>query len=186
MKNIIFLLLLACSFCSTAPEKKTIRNYSPAKIKCMILIDEINASKVNRAGKNYSEEYTASILPDNFINSGKETAQKFAQKTGINVSESFTGIIDPVIKDYLISELKIDTVILGKIILDSDGKTDVTLKAVNLSDDRTISKISQNVNSANESDTKKRLEHALKTVINADANRFFKNIERHFENRRRK
>ena len=82
--------------------------------------------------------------------------------------------------------MKIDIVILGKIIMDSDGKTDVTLKAVNLSDDSTISKISQNVNSANESDTKKRLEHAVKTVINADANKFFKNIERHFENRRRK
>lgn len=186
MKNIIFPLLLVCSFCSTAPEKKTIRSYTPAKIKCMILIDEINLSKINKAGNNYSEEFTASILPDNFINSGKETAQKFAQKTGINVSESFTGIIDPVIKDYLISELKIDIVILGKIFLDSDGKTDVTLKAVNLSDDSTISKISQTVNSSNESDTKKRLEHAVKIVINADENRFFKNIERHFENRRRK
>jgi len=186
MKNIIFVLLLLCSFCSTAPEKETIRNYTPAKIKCMILIDEINASRINKAGNNYSEEFTASLLPDNFINSGKETAQKFAHKTGINVSESVTGIIDPVIKDYLISELKIDIVILGKIIMDSDGKTDVTLKAVNLSDDGTISKISQNVNSANESDPKKRLEHAVKTVINADANRFFKNIERHFENRRQK
>ena len=156
MKNIIFVLLLLCSFCSTTPEKETIRNYTPAKIKCMILIDEINGSKVNRAGNNYSEEYTASILPENFINSGKETAQKFALKTGINVSESFTGIIDPVIKDYLISELKIDTVILGKIILDSDGKTEVTLKAVNLSDDSTISKINQYVNSAKEKDSKKR------------------------------
>ncbi len=186
MKNIILPLLLVCSFCSTAPEKKTDRIIVPEKIKCMILIDEINGLKVNRAGKNYSEEYTASLLPDNFINSGKETAQKFAQKTGINVSESFTGIIDPVIKDYLISELKIDIVILGKIILDSDGQTEVTLKAVNLSDDSTISKINQNVNSANEKDSKKRLEHAVKTVINTDTNRFFKTIERQFENRRQR
>ncbi|HPW52375.1 MAG TPA: hypothetical protein PKV85_08450 [Spirochaetota bacterium] len=186
MKNIILLLLIACSFCTTAPERKTDRIIVPEKIKCMILIDEINGSKVNRAGNNYSEEYTASILPENFINSGKETAQKFALKTGINVSESFTGIIDPVIKDYLISELKIDTVILGKIILDSDGKTEVTLKAVNLSDDSTISKINQYVNSAKEKDSKKRLEHALKKVINADTNRFLKNIERHFENRRQR
>lgn len=152
----------------------------------MILIDEINASKLNKAGNNYSEEYTASILPDSFINSGKDTAQKFAHKTGINVSESLTGIIDPVIKDYLISELKIDIVIIGKIILNSDGETEVLLKAVNLSDDSTISKTNHSVKSANSSDIEKRLEHAVKTAINADENKFFKNIKRHFENRRRK
>jgi hypothetical protein len=152
----------------------------------MILIDEVTASKTFKAGNNYSEEYTASVLPDNFINSGKDTARRFAQKTGINVSNSFSGIIDPVIKDYLISELRIDILILGIITLRSDGDTEIIMKAVELSSDRTISRIEHSIKNAKDYDSKKRLEQAVKTVIDMNDSKFRRNIERHFDNRRQK
>ena len=186
MKNIILLFIILCASCSSAPEKKQLQYIPRPKIKCMILIDEVNASKIYKAGNNYSEEYTATLLPDNFINSGKDTARKFAQKTAINVSESFSGILDPVIKDYLISELRIDIVILGKIVMNADGDTEISLKAVNLSNDNTISSSEQLIKSPNDFNTKKRLEHSIKTAIDMNDNIFFKNIERHFENRRQK
>ncbi|MBP8082363.1 MAG: hypothetical protein KAZ87_04080 [Spirochaetes bacterium] len=186
MKNILLLFIILCTSCSSAPEKNHSQNIPQPKIRCMILIDEVNASKIYKAGNNYSEEYTASLLPDTFTNSGKDTARKFAQKTAINVSESFNGILDPVIKDYLISELRIDIVILGKIVMNTDGDTEILLKAVNLSNDNTISFSEQNIKSPNDFNIKKRLEHSLKTVINMNDNIFFKNIERHFENRRQK
>lgn len=175
-------MIVIFSGCVSGIERAEKVKKSSRTIKCMILFEEEVDGKKTRAGNSYSEEAAAACLPGDFHNTGRNAARTGAVKTGINTEESITGIIDPVIRDYLAAELSLDAVIIGKISVTSVGSY-ALIKAVSLKDGSTIvsGKFSSGINYPEEYNYKKELDALFLRIILGDNERFVNKIRNYFE-----
>jgi hypothetical protein len=107
-------------------------------VKAVILIEETFNDDVSYPGYTIIEDILADELQkDNIHPVSKDMAARSAKKTGINITDSMNGLVDPVIKDYLLAELRLDLLILGKIGVKSAAEPDayhctVALRGVSL------------------------------------------------------
>ena len=177
----LYIIIASCA----APQKPVeVRAVSGRPIRCMILIEESLGGRRNDPGNTQSESILAAALGAAFEVAGADVARASARKLGIRIDESLTGIIDPVIKDYLIGELRMDVVIIGRVSLrpDSSGViadiADMELRAVRLSDDAVLAHATARVRKTTPPDytVKEMLNELVRVTIMRDSPDFREKI----------
>lgn len=129
LTGIIFSIVISSliSGCGGGESVKAERSVSsPAKtFKAVILVEEYFNDGTNHPGYTFTED----LLTVEFVRCGiqpvsKNLAARSAEKTGINIDYSMNGLVDPVIKDYLLAELNLDLLVIGMITVKNSAGTD--------------------------------------------------------------